>query len=327
MDRVMDDGRTIDSEKTDGGMADSEMIDGKMIDGKTIDGKTIDGKTRLCGLIGNPVEHTMSPVIHNTLAGHCGHNLVYVPFLVEEGNLADAVRGAYALNVLGLNVTVPYKSAVIDSLVETDDLAARIGAVNTLVRTEGGYKGYNTDMSGLYRAMVSEGIRIEGEEIVLLGAGGAARAVAYLCGEQKAGKVWLLNRTYEKAERVAEEVNAAFGREVVVPMLLTDYEKLPERKFLAIQGTSVGLAPKDDDVVIADAAFYRKIHTGFDLIYKPFTTRFMRLVREAGGEAYNGLKMLLYQGIIAYELWNQVEITEKEAALVYEKMKREMGIS
>ena len=274
----------------------------------------IDGKTRLCGLIGNPVEHTMSPVIHNTLA-----------FLVECGRIAEAVKGAYALNVLGMNVTVPYKSDVIGSLVEVDELAAHIGAVNTLVRTEDGYKGYNTDMTGLYRAMTSEGIRIEDEEIVLLGAGGAARAVAYLCGAQKAAKVYLLNRTLEKADKVAEEVNNAFGREVIVPMLLTDYPKLPERKFLAIQGTSVGLAPHEEDVVIEDAAFYQKIHTGFDLIYKPFTTRFMRLVREAGGEAYNGLKMLLYQGIIAYELWNRVEITEEEAGLVYEKLKGNIG--
>ncbi len=285
----------------------------------------IDGKTRLCGLIGNPVEHTMSPVIHNTLAEKCGHNLVYVPFLVECGRIAEAVKGAYALNVLGMNVTVPYKSDVIGSLVEVDELASHIGAVNTLVRTEDGYKGYNTDMTGLYRAMTSEGIRIEDEEIVLLGAGGAARAVAYLCGAQKAAKVYLLNRTLEKADKVAEEVNNAFGREVIVPMLLTDYPKLPERKFLAIQGTSVGLAPHEEDVVIEDAAFYQKIHTGFDLIYKPFTTRFMRLVREAGGEAYNGLKMLLYQGIIAYELWNRVEITEEEAGLVYEKLKGNIG--
>ncbi|MDE7277063.1 MAG: shikimate dehydrogenase, partial [Lachnospiraceae bacterium] len=159
----------------------------------------MDGKTRLCGLIGNPVEHTMSPVIHNTLAEKCGHNLVYVPFLVEQGRIEEAVTGAYALNVLGMNVTVPYKSDVIGSLVEVDELASHIGAVNTLVRTEEGYKGYNTDMTGLYRAMTSEGIRIEGEEIVLLGAGGAARAVAYLCGAQKAAKVYLLNRTLEKA--------------------------------------------------------------------------------------------------------------------------------
>lgn len=286
----------------------------------------INGKTRTCGLIGNPVEHTMSPAIHNTLATRCGHNLVYVPFLVEEGKVLEAVKGAYALNILGMNVTVPYKSEVIESLVEVDELAAQIGAVNTLVRTEGGYKGYNTDMSGLHRAMASEGIRIEGEEIILLGAGGAARAVAYLCAKQNAKQVYLLNRTLEKAEKVAEEVNHAFHREVIVPMLLSDYPKLPEKKFLAIQGTSVGLAPHEEDVVIEDTAFYQKIHTGYDLIYKPLTTRFMRMVKEAGGEAFNGLKMLLYQGIDAYELWNQVKISEEDAEAAYEKMKQAMGI-
>lgn len=286
----------------------------------------IDGRTRTCGLIGNPVEHTMSPAIHNTLAKRCGHNLVYVPFFVEEGKVPEAVKGAYALNILGLNMTVPYKSEVIESLVEVDELAAQIGAVNTLVRTEGGYKGYNTDMSGLHRAMASEGIRIEGEKIILLGAGGAARAVAYLCARQKAKQVYLLNRTLEKAEKVAAEVNKAFGKDVIVPMLLSDYPKLPEQKFLAIQGTSVGLAPHEEDVIIEDTDFYRKIHTGFDLIYKPLTTRFMRMVKEAGGEAYNGLKMLLYQGIDAYELWNQVKINEEDAAAAYEKMKQAMGI-
>lgn len=286
----------------------------------------IDGKTRACGLIGNPVEHTMSPAIHNTLAARRGHNLVYVPFLVDEGQVDTAVKGAYALNILGMNVTVPYKSEVIKSLVEVDKLAAQIGAVNTLVRVEGGYKGYNTDMLGLYRAMLEDGVQIDGEEIILLGAGGAARAVAYLCASKGAAKVYMLNRTLQKAKEVAKEVNQAVDKEIIEPMLLSDYDKLPDKKFLAIQGTSVGLAPHDDEVVIEDAAFYQKIHTGYDLIYRPFTTRFMQLVKEAGGEAYNGLKMLLYQGIIAYELWNEVQITKEDAQAAYEKMKEAMGL-
>lgn len=282
---------------------------------------TIDGKTRTCGLIGNPVEHTLSPVIHNTLAQRLGHNLVYVPFLVEKGKVADAVKGADALNLLGMNVTVPYKSEVIDSLKDIDVLAKNIGAVNTLVKTEGGYKGYNTDMEGLYRAMDSEGIRIEGEDIILLGAGGAARAVAYLCASKGAKTVYLLNRTLEKAQTVAGEVNQTIGRDVIVPMVLDDYKKLPEEQFLAIQGTSVGLYPNVEDAVITDKEFYQKVHTGFDLIYSPWETKFMKLVKENGGVSYNGLKMLLYQGIIAYELWNDVKVSEEDAAVVYEKMK------
>lgn len=277
----------------------------------------INGHTRLCGLIGNPVEHTLSPAIHNTLAEKLGHNLVYVPFLVEQGRLGAAIEGAYGLNILGMNVTVPYKSDVISSLKEIDGLADKIGAVNTLVRTQGGYKGYNTDILGLYRAMCSEGIHLEGENVVLLGAGGAARAVAFLCAEKGAKKVYLLNRSIEKAQVVAGEVNGAFGREVICPMTISDYKKLPEEKVLAIQCTSVGLHPDANHAVIEDEAFYQKIHTGYDLIYKPAETKFMKYVKESGGCAYNGLKMLLYQGIIAYELWNDVKVSEEIAEEIY----------
>lgn len=284
----------------------------------------IDGHTRTCGLIGNPVEHTMSPLIHNTLAKLLSHNLVYVPFHVEEGRVQQAVEGAYALNVLGVNVTVPYKRQVMESLAWTDELAGKIGAVNTLVRCEGGFKGYNTDMPGLYRALVSEGIKVEDQEVILLGAGGAARAVAFLCSVHHVKKVYLLNRSIEKAKQVAGEVNSKSGRECIFPMALVDYPLLPERKFLAIQATSVGLYPNTEDVIISDSAFYEKIHTGYDLIYKPRDTSFMKKVRQRGGKAYHGLKMLLYQGIIAYELWNEVSVSEEMAAQVYERLEREI---
>ena len=285
----------------------------------------INGKTRTCGLIGNPVEHTISPVIHNTVAKELNLNMVYVPLLVES-DLDVAVKGAYALNLLGMNVTVPYKSAVMSSLAECDELAQKIGAVNTLVRVEGGYKGYNTDMSGLYRAMISYGIVIENQDIVVLGAGGAARAVAFLCVTYGAQKVYLLNRSVEKARNIATEINAVMNRDCIVPMALEDYSLLPEEKMLCIQATSVGLSPGDENVVIADEQFYKKIHTGFDLIYRPINTKFMRLVKEQGGKAYHGLKMLLYQGIEAFELWNQVKISEDLVDKVYEIMKGEMNI-
>ena len=286
----------------------------------------INGHTRLCGLIGNPVEHTLSPTIHNTLAQMEGHNLVYVPFHVEKGHLSDAVKGAFGLNILGMNVTVPYKSDVIESLTDIDDLAEKIGAVNTLVRTNTGYKGYNTDILGLYRAMVSERIRLEGEKVILLGAGGAARAVAFLCAEKNAEKVYLLNRSIEKAQAVADEVNAAFGKDCITAMTMDAYQELPEGKYLAIQGTSVGLHPDSDKAVIEDEAFYRKIHTGYDLIYKPAETKFMKLVKENGGMAYNGLKMLLYQGIIAYELWNQISVSEEKAMAIYKILVEKVAV-
>ena len=286
----------------------------------------INGKTRTCGLIGNPVEHTLSPVIHNNLAQMLGMNLTYVPFLVEAEGLAKAVEGAYELNILGMNVTVPHKSAVMGSLKEIDDLAEKIGAVNTLVRCEGGYKGYNTDMSGLFRAMQTEGIRIKDESVLLLGAGGAARAVAFLCARCGAKKIYICNRTMQKAREVANEIREKADFEEIEAIAYDDIEALPGNTFLAIQCTSVGLHPNVTDVVLADGPVYDRIHTGVDLIYRPYETQFMKLVKAHGGKTMNGLKMLLYQGIIAFELWNGCDVTEQQAEPILQKMKEELGI-
>lgn len=285
----------------------------------------VNGYTRTCGLIGNPVEHTMSPVIHNNLADMTGNNLVYVPFHVPEGYVGDAVKGAYALNLLGMNVTVPYKSDVIPFLKEIDPLAEQIGAVNTLVRTEGGYRGYNTDMPGLFRAMCSDDVELKGEKVLILGAGGVARAVAMLMAKQQVAQIILLNRTVERAWKIAEEVNNIAGRELVSALALEEYDTLPEdEKYLVIQATSVGMHPKEDDVVIEEEAFYKRVHTGYDLIFNPLETRFMKLVKANDGRAFNGLKMLLYQGVIAYELWTGCNVDEEQASVIYEKMLRGM---
>lgn len=284
----------------------------------------IDGKTRTCGLIGNPVEHTLSPVIHNTLAEELGQNLVYVPFHVENGMVEAAVKGAQALNILGCNVTVPYKSAVIPFLKELDSLAEEIGAVNTLVSAEGGYKGYNTDMPGLLRAMESDGVRLRGEDVVILGAGGAARAVAVLSAKEQAGHIWIANRTIEKAQQIVRTVKEFYPDAPIEAAVYSALTGLEKDGLLAIQATSVGLYPNVEEAVIEDAAFYRKIHTAYDLIFNPGRTRFMQLAKEAGANAYNGLKMLLYQGIIAYELWNGTAVSEETAAKVYERLKKEL---
>lgn len=286
----------------------------------------IDGKTRTCGLIGNPVEHTLSPLIHNNLAQMTGKNMVYVPFLVQNDNVEEAVKGAYALHIMGMNVTVPHKSAVIEHCVSLDPLAEKIGAVNTLVSVEGGYRGYNTDMTGLLRAMQTEEIYVKDETVLLLGAGGAARAVAFLCVSEGAKKVYLCNRTLEKAQQVAEEVNKAFATDCIVPISYDMICTITEDRLLAIQGTSVGLHPNTDNTPLADGAIYDKIHTGVDLIYRPVETKFMKLVKAHGGKTMNGLKMLLYQGIIAYELWNDVTIDNVQAEEILQKMKEEMEI-
>ena len=264
----------------------------------------INGTTRVCGLIGNPVGHSISPVIHNSLAQLMDMNMVYTTFKVEKGDVVTAVNGAYALNILGLNVTVPHKQAVMESLVDIDPLAKAIGAVNTLVRTDKGYKGYNTDILGLERELIDEGVVLLGSRCVILGAGGAARAIAFLCAKSGAKEIYMLNRTKEKAYDIAKAVNDYFGKECIKPMLISEYDKLEADDYVVIQTTSVGLYPNVDDVVIDDEAFYKN----------------------AGKPACNGLKMLLYQGVAAYELWNDVSVTKEQADKVYNKMKEELGI-
>ena len=311
-----------------------------------------DGYTRTCGLIGNPVKHTLSPLIHNSLAEMAGVNLVYVPFEVEHSNVQDAIKGARALDILGLNVTIPHKSAVIPYLDDIDPLAKGIGAVNTLVRTDkGGFKGYNTDMTGLYRAIREEGVELAGEAVVILGAGGVARPAAFISASKGARKVYVLNRTFEKAQAVADEVNKAvynMGREekctedglsaegeaagtsdIIVPMKLEDYKKLYELedKFIVLQCTSVGLFPDVNSTVIEDEEFYRHIVAAMDMIYRPLETKFLKMAGDAGAKTVSGLKMLLYQGVDAFELWNsdlEVKITKEQADEVYKSLVMEV---
>ncbi len=285
--------------------------------------KEINGRTRLCGLIGYPVMHTLSPVIHNYLAEVTGKNLVYVPFQVENG-LEYAIKGGFALNVLGMNVTVPYKTAVMEYLAEVDENARCIGAVNTLVRMEQGYKGYNTDYLGLKRAMQVQGISLAGKDIVVLGAGGAANAVVYLCGQSGAEHVYLLNRTLEHAEKLCQHIRGFFPKTDWTAMKIEDYSQLPDKSMLAVQATSVGLHPHIEQVVIDDPAFYKNIEKAVDIIYNPGETRFMKMVKEQGGQAYNGLDMLLYQAVAAYELWNDLSIEEENCRKLSELLVKEL---
>lgn len=286
----------------------------------------INGATKVCGLLAYPVEHSVSPTIHNYLAKKLGINLSYVPLPVKDGDIQTAISGAYSMGFFGMNVSVPYKEKVFFSLSEIDELAQKIGAVNTLVSCTGGFKGYNTDMPGLMRAFDSDGIVVEGRAVVLLGAGGAARAAAYLCGEMKASTLYIVNRTLEKAEQLSQELMNEYPQMKVTALLLKDYDKIKENNLLAIQCTNIGLYPDMEKAVIEDEAFYQKVETAYDLIFNPSETKFMKLAKMQGATCYHGLKMLLYQGIIAFELWNQVSVPEKLAMKTYEKMKEALGI-
>lgn len=276
----------------------------------------INGKTKLMGLIGNPVEHTMSPAIHNTIAKCLNENMVYVPFPVKE-DIEAAIRGAYALGIQGMNITVPYKSDVIPYLADIDKEASLIGAVNTLVRTETGYKGYNTDLPGLYRALLSEGIEVKDNKVMIVGAGGAARAAAFMCAFNGAKSVLILNRTVEKAWRIAQEVEEKTGFANIRGMAIGDHTEIEEGGFLILQATKVGLYPNVEDSPIVDSEFFKKAAVVYDLIYTPQETRFMSLAKQQGVAAYNGLKMLLYQGVAAYEMWNKTTVPEEVVEKAY----------
>ncbi len=287
----------------------------------------VHGNTRLIGLIGNPVEHTLSPVIHNGISKALGIDSVYMPMKVTDSGLSKAIDGAYELNVLGLNVTVPHKNAVMSHLIEVDEAATAIGAVNTLVRLEGkqGYKGYNTDMLGLRRQIKEDGITLKNRVVAILGAGGAAKAVAYMCLLEEAKKVYILNRTIEKAQYIADTLDKTLDTNTeLIALPLSDYSHIEEESLVVFQSTSIGLSPHVDEVVIDDVAFYKKVAVGVDLIYNPANTKFMQLVSKHGGKAYNALKMLLYQAVIAYELWHDISIPQQVVDDIYVELKRKV---
>ncbi|MEM3752932.1 MAG: shikimate dehydrogenase, partial [Candidatus Bathyarchaeia archaeon] len=173
----------------------------------------ISGKTQLCALIGDPVEHSLSPYIHNAAFKHLKLDFVYVTFKVSKENVREALEGARALGIRGLNVTMPLKTAVIQHLDELDPNAEKIGAVNTILNNEGKLTGYNTDGLGALEALKANGQNPAGKNILVLGAGGAARAVAFaLCKDAK--DMTVLNRTPEKARILAEELSRIFEKKV-----------------------------------------------------------------------------------------------------------------
>ncbi len=286
-------------------------------------GKEILGTTRVFGLMGYPVHHTLSPAIHNTISENAGIDMVYVPFEVEPSGLEAAVKGALALDIGGLNVTIPHKSEIIQYLDEVDEVALKIGAVNTLVRTADGkgFKGYNTDYYGIKKALEKAGVSLKGRSVIILGAGGVSRPTAFLCADEGAGEVFILNRTVSKAENIAEEVNDHAGRKLCTAMSVEAYkELLSDKKYVCFQMTSVGMVPDTESALIEDEEFYRHIEVGFDGVYRPMKTKFLRLCEAVGAKCIYGLDVLLYQGVHAFELWNGVKISDEVCSKTYGKL-------
>lgn len=281
----------------------------------------VNGKTQIYGLLGHPIEHTLSPVIHNSIARLVGHDLIYVPFHVYPEHLQQAIQGAYGLHIQGMNVTVPHKQAVIPFLKGIDPMAQKIGAVNTLKRTTDGYVGYNTDAAGLRRSMIQKGIPLKGQTVLILGAGGAARAAAMMAADQKPKQIWISNRTIEKAELLAVDVQKFYSIPVQAVSFNNIYDLL--HIDICIQTTPIGMSPNEIKTPISDLSFFKKLDAAVDLIYNPSETIFLKNAKQANCITLNGFGMLFYQAVQAYEIWNELTIPEEEQKKLIEIIQKE----
>ncbi len=257
----------------------------------------IDGHTQLFGIIGDPVEHSLSPRMHNAAFAHLGFNGVYVP--MRPTDLAEAFNGLRSLGFVGVSVTVPFKVAIMDFLDAIDPVAQKIGAVNTLVFERSAERvrctGYNTDWLGANQAL-AEAIDPAGGTVLLVGAGGAARAVGF--GLLEAGaQVLVTNRTEAKGRELAAQLACPF-----VPA--ADLTQV--RAEALINTTSVGMAPQVDGIPI-DPELLPHFPVVMDIVYAPLETRLLREAAARGCRVIDGLNMLQYQGAAQFSLWTGIE--------------------
>jgi shikimate dehydrogenase len=256
---------------------------------------TINGATEPFGIIGNPVHHSLSPAMHNAAFAALGMNCVYIPLLTSD--LHKGVEGVKALGFRGVSVTIPHKEEVVQFVDVLDPVAARIGAVNTLVignhedDADRAVYGYNTDWVGANRAL-QEKIELKGSRVLLLGAGGSARAIGYGLLEAGAGIV-LSNRTVAKGQDLAKQLGCDFCPLDQMGGIQAD---------VLVNTTSVGMTPAEDRTPV-DSRLLNNFSVVMDIVYAPLTTRLLREAAIAGCEVIDGLSMLLYQGVAQFELW------------------------
>ena len=240
-------------------------------------------------IFGDPVAHSLSPIMHNSAFAHAGHSDIYLAFRVPD--IAAAVGAVRALGIRGASITLPHKRSVMAHLDELDDMAARIGAVNTIVKRSEKLCGYNTDWQGAVKAL-AEKTTINGRPVAVIGAGGAARAVAF--GVQKAGGLLtILNRNPQKGEKLAADLNANF-------IALEEVKKIPCE--IIINATPVGMTPQEGATPI-DCRLLQKEMVVMDAIYSPLKTRLLAAAEALGCTTVDGLAMLVYQGAAQFELW------------------------
>jgi shikimate dehydrogenase len=280
----------------------------------------ISGHTKIVGILGDPVTHTLSPKMHNAAFEYLGLDYVYLPFDVKPKGLKQALDGLLGLNIVGVNVTIPHKQAALNYMDELSDDAKRLGAVNTIKVRGGRLLGANTDSQGFIASLETEAdFSVWGKSILLLGAGGAARAVAFSLANMGIGRLAIANRTIVRAKELISQVKQlAPGLEAVSLSLTGDeLEKYIAEAQIIINATSIGLKPGDSPPINT-----RLIHSGqlvYDLLYNPPQTKLLAEAQANGAKTQNGINMLIYQGALSFEIW-----TGKKAPL--EVMRKALSI-
>lgn len=285
---------------------------------------SISGKTKVCGLIGDPVEHTMSPAMHNAAFKKLGLDYVYVPFWVKATELDKAIAGMRALNMRGLNVTIPHKVAVLKLLDKLDPLAEKIGAVNTIVNDDGVLTGHNTDATGFLQPLLEKGIEPKGKNITIVGAGGGSRGISFILAEQGAN-LTILNRQPAHATELAGRISQAFGVKVTaLELSANNLSKVLKTADVLVNATPVGMSPNAGESPVP-AGLLRPGLVVYDIVYNPVKTRLLREAEAGGAETIGGLDMLVWQGALAFEKWTgqkaPVKLMKQEAIKMLEEQR------
>ncbi|MEF2245495.1 shikimate dehydrogenase [Paenibacillus sp. IITD108] len=265
----------------------------------------IDSHTTLFGVIGDPIRHSKSPVMMNRAFCETGVNGVYTAFHITDQTLPAFIAGVRAMNIRGVNVTIPHKLQVMGLLDHIDEGAAAIGAVNTIVNDNGILTGYNTDGIGYVRSLKEEAIAsLTGKRIVVIGAGGAARGIIYALLQEQPAQITVVNRTVDKAEQLAAAlgVYAKNGAAVLDARSTDSLQALCGEAELVINTTSVGMFPNVDASPL-DASWLQPGAVASDLIYNPLQTKFLLDAKQRGCITHGGLGMFINQGAYAFEYW------------------------